>query len=252
MSEKRQTSIPTYPNSSPGRPRRRHRTAFAAIAVAALITACSTYPADYDTLLEEYETYVALSAAVFIVLIIALAALGVLLWQKMRRHSEAIEELKRAIREKEADKEAFVSRFMDSVCTYKEILSTRKMSLIRQLATSPASRVLEDLKNGRYDAEVNQVLLQGFDRAFLDVYPDFVSRLNTLLADDKQYAAESASESLPMELRVMALTRLGIDDGQRIAQYLGVSVNTVYAYRNRVRSRSTLPREEFDAAFRTI
>lgn len=40
--------------------------------------------------------------------------------------------------------------------------------------------------------------------------------------------------------------RLGIDDCARIAKFLGLSVNTVYTYRNKLKSRAA-DRDNFEA-----
>ncbi len=50
-----------------------------------------------------------------------------------------------------------------------------------------------------------------------------------MLADDEQ---------LNSDLRILAFMRLGIDDTTRVAQILNFSVNTIYAYRNRLRNRA--------------
>ena len=53
-------------------------------------------------------------------------------------------------------------------------------------------------------------------------------------------------ELMNSDLRILAFMRLGIDDAQRVAQILNYSVNTVYAYRNRLRNRA-ISRDSFEA-----
>ena len=48
------------------------------------------------------------------------------------------------------------------------------------------------------------------------------------------------------ELRIYAFVRLGVDQSPKIAQILNYSVNTVYAYRNRMRNRA-IDRDNFDS-----
>ncbi|HLP81535.1 MAG TPA: transcriptional regulator, partial [Nitrosomonas sp.] len=52
---------------------------------------------------------------------------------------------------------------------------------------------------------------------------------------------------LNTELRIFALIRMGINDPEKIAKILGYSVNTIYAYKNRVKSKSIVPNEKFEA-----
>jgi len=46
--------------------------------------------------------------------------------------------------------------------------------------------------------------------------------------------------------------RLGIVDTEKIAKILGYSVNTIYAYKTKVKSKSLLPNDEFEAKIREI
>ncbi len=43
----------------------------------------------------------------------------------------------------------------------------------------------------------------------------------------------------------MAFMRIGFGDSSRIARFLGLSVNTIYTYRNRMRSRA-ISRDTFE------
>jgi len=46
--------------------------------------------------------------------------------------------------------------------------------------------------------------------------------------------------------------RLGIDDSERISRLLGYSINTIYTYKTRVKSRSLVPNEEFETRVRAL
>lgn len=74
---------------------------------------------------------------------------------------------------------------------------------------------------------------------------DFVSEVNKLLRDDSKIVLKEG-ELLNTELRILAFTRLGIEDSTRIAQVLNYSLNTIYAYRNRLKARAT-DRTNFEA-----
>ena len=51
---------------------------------------------------------------------------------------------------------------------------------------------------------------------------------------------------LNTEFRLLAVIRLGITDNAQIAQFLHISINTVYTYRNRLRNAATIPPQEFE------
>ena len=69
--------------------------------------------------------------------------------------------------------------------------------------------------------------------------------MNRLLLPDKQIVT-SAPNVLTTELRVLAFSRLGIDDSAQVARFLGVTLNTIYTYRNKLRNKA-IARETFDA-----
>ena len=51
---------------------------------------------------------------------------------------------------------------------------------------------------------------------------------------------------LNTELRIFALIRMGIHDTDKIAKILDYSINTIYNYKARVKSKSLIPNEEFE------
>ncbi|MDE6523954.1 MAG: hypothetical protein K2L66_00190 [Paramuribaculum sp.] len=95
-----------------------------------------------------------------------------------------------------------------------------------------------------------EIFQQLFDTAFLCTYPRFVDRLNSLLLPDKTFPHPAPGQLTP-ELRVAAFMRIGVDDCNRIARTLGLSLNTVYTYRNRTRQRAA-DRNSFMAALMKI
>jgi len=85
------------------------------------------------------------------------------------------------------------------------------------------------------------------DRVFLTIFPDFLNSFNSFFKSEDQFAIKQ-NDQLPSELRIFALMRLGITDYEKIAAILNYSVRTIYNYKNRVKSKSILPNEEFDKA----
>lgn len=94
--------------------------------------------------------------------------------------------------------------------------------------------------------EDKERLFARFDALFLNLFPTFISALNAVLDESVQVPDEGAAEHLTSELRVFALTRLGITSADRIASILGVSRNTVYTYRNRIKTKVNMSPGEFD------
>lgn len=70
------------------------------------------------------------------------------------------------------------------------------------------------------------------------MFPTFIDEVNALLGPDKGFEQLSEPVKLTPELRILAFMRLGLDDSAQIARFLGLSLNTVYTYRNRMKSRA--------------
>ena len=89
-----------------------------------------------------------------------------------------------------------------------------------------------------------------FDKAFIDLYPNFVEEFNQLLLPEKQIVLP-APNSLTKELRIYALMRLGITDGQELATLLFYSTQTIYNYKTAIRKRAK-DLTTFDAAINRL
>lgn len=93
-------------------------------------------------------------------------------------------------------------------------------------------------------------MYSSFDSAFLKLFPNFIDEFNRLFPEDSRICMEEGS--LPMEVRIFALLRLGIDNTSQVAEYLNLSVNTVYVYKTKVKSKSSVPKEEFENRIKAI
>lgn len=83
-----------------------------------------------------------------------------------------------------------------------------------------------------------------FDKAFLQMYPTFVTGPNSILRPECQIS-EPANYKLSSELRIAALIRLGIKDASEMANLLFYSPQTVYNYRWTLKSKA-LNRDTFE------
>ena len=64
------------------------------------------------------------------------------------------------------------------------------------------------------------------------------------MIEDKKFVL-SDPKKLTHELRILAFMRLGLEDSAQMARFLGLSLNTVYTYRNKLKSRAK-NRETFE------
>lgn len=79
-----------------------------------------------------------------------------------------------------------------------------------------------------------------FDKAFIELYPSFVSEFNALLRPECQIPL-ARDGSLTTEMRIYALVRLGVGESVEIATLLFYSPQTIYNYRTSVRKRAINP-----------
>lgn len=88
-------------------------------------------------------------------------------------------------------------------------------------------------------------LLENFDIAFINLFPNFIKEFNALMKEEHKVEIKNG-EVLTKELRIYALIRLGITQNEIIAQILGYSVNSIYAYKTKIRNNSILNKDDFD------
>ena len=58
--------------------------------------------------------------------------------------------------------------------------------------------------------------------------------------------------SLTTEMRIFALIRLGITESERIAKFLKYSVHTINTYKTRVKNKSLVENDDFEASIMRI
>ncbi|RZF62333.1 DUF6377 domain-containing protein [Sphingobacterium corticibacterium] len=153
-------------------------------------------------------------------------------------------DVNKAIREANKIKDEYIgyyfnvnSEYIGKIEHFKKSLSQRLTAKMYDSIEQMVDRI--DLKKEREDLAV------GFDRVFIKLFPNFVTKFNELFADkDKIVLIEG--QILNPELRIFALIRLGIQDNDKIAKILNFSVNTIYAYKTRIKNKSIVPKEEFE------
>lgn len=114
----------------------------------------------------------------------------------------------------------------------------------RKISAGKTDELYRMVKSGRFIEEQSVDFYNVFDDAFLHLYPDFVDRVNDLLKPEYRITLANG-ERLNTDLRILAIKRMGIDDAASIAQILNYSLNTIYAYRNRLKSHA-VDRENFE------
>jgi hypothetical protein len=142
-------------------------------------------------------------------------------------------------------KEVYIGRFIELCSLYINKIDDFRKKIYRKLIEGKIKDA-QSLSQSQevLDAEYED-LYRHFDNAFLQLYPDFVEKINGLLNESERYVLKS-EELLNPELRIIALMRLGISDGTKISLFLRYSLTTIYNYRTKIKHRTNLSKEEFD------
>ena len=167
--------------------------------------------------------------------------------------NEELEEVNRHLRSTNLElsetnliKEAYIARFFKLCSVYVDRLQAYRKLVNKKLQRGQVAELLKmtHLSNDIVTVEV-QELYANFDSAFLHLFPNFVESLNALLLPEEQIVLKP-DELLNTELRIFALIRLGIKDSSQIAELLHYSVNTIYNYRSRVKTKARVSRDDFE------
>lgn len=178
------------------------------------------------------------------VLVVLLCLLLFGLWQ-LRAAMRRMARLQRHLRQSNKIKEEYLSQFLNLCAVFMDKLNRFADITRSKISAGKADDLLKMAKSGKFVEEESREFYTVFDEAFLHIYPGFVGRVNALLRPEEQIKIENEG-SLNTDLRILALMRLGVDEGARIARVLNYSVNTIYAYRNKMKNRA-INRDSFEA-----
>ena len=141
--------------------------------------------------------------------------------------------------------ESYIGNFVSLCSSYADRLDSLCRLVAVKVAAGQTDELLKLIKSGRFGESKDEEFFRKFDEAFLDLYPDFVMKVNQLLREEEQIMLKK-DEGLSPELRIYAFVKLGVEESTRIAQILHYSVSTIYAYRNKMRNKA-INRETFEA-----
>lgn len=196
---------------------------------------------------DAYRSRLTESRNVLLILLIitffVLVACGVLLFVSVRQRKR-LATANRALGVTGKTLESYVGYFLEMCSAYAGKLDSLGKLVVRKISSGQTEDLVKMVKTGKFADDVNSGFFRVFDQAFLDIFPDFVFNLNSLLKEEERFELKKG-QGLPPELRIYAFVRLGVGESVRIAQILHYSPNTVYAYRNRVRNKA-VNRDTFD------
>jgi DNA-binding CsgD family transcriptional regulator len=170
--------------------------------------------------------------------------------KEIRKSNELLARVNSLLKETSAIKDQYIMQSLHGNTSFVNNVEKESLAAIRKITT----RQFEDAKAILYNIDIKEErerIYAAFDTAFLALFPNFIEAFNSLMNEDARISLDK-SGALPMEVRIFALMRLGIDDPAQVADYLHLSVNTIYVYKNKIKSKASVSKEQFDALVMAI
>ncbi len=140
-------------------------------------------------------------------------------------------------------RENLAKLYIDLCSKYIDRLNSYQKFVVRKIKVNQINDLLSTASSSRLTEADAEAFLNGFDKAFLDLYPTFIEELNELLLPGNSVRLKDGKMST--ELRIFALIRLGVKDSSEIANLLFCTPRTIYNYRSALKAKAR-NRENFE------
>lgn len=134
-------------------------------------------------------------------------------------------------------REGLAKIYIDLCAKYIDKLKKYQTLVKRKIKANQVQELLTTISSSRISEEDAATFMNKFDKAFLDLYPTFVTELNTLLLPENQISIKQPNTLTP-ELRIYALIRLRVKESSEIADLLFFSPQTIYNYRSALKAKA--------------
>ena len=142
-------------------------------------------------------------------------------------------------------KTVYVGHYMEMTSLLIERFDAWRKQLNQKIKSNDIEPVQKELASQRFTQEQLAAFYRDFDEAFLNIFPDFVDKVQDLLIDNYVFRTKPG-EKLNTDLRVLCCIRLGITDSTQIASFLRYSLSTIYNSRTRMRNLAKGNRDKFE------
>lgn len=177
---------------------------------------------------------------------------------KLRHINGQLQETNRALsvsnmkmNESNRVKEEYIGRFLSLCSLYVNKIEEQRKRVNKLVKAKQYDELYQTTRTTDTKKKELDELFANFDAAFMHLFPGFVDEFNALLVPEERITALERNR-LNTTLRIFALIRLGIDDSNKIADFLDYSVHTVYNYRVKMRNASLGDRNDFEAKVKSL
>lgn len=170
--------------------------------------------------------------------------------ERLKAMNEEVVEANNQLKISNHIKEEYAALFMQYSSLAISNLQQYQQSLRVLAAQGNSKSLIKKIDSTDFENKVLAEFYEKFDDAILSIFPDFIEKLNSLLQPQYQISIRKG-ESLPTELRIYALIRIGIQDNEKIARFLRCSISTIYTYRSKTKKKAIEP-ETFESKIRDM
>lgn len=147
-----------------------------------------------------------------------------------------LKELNNHLREVDSIKQEYIAYFLKVSSGFIHKIDQIQKSTFQKIKAKKPEEVLLVLK--KYSVKKARAhLFQQFDEVFLKLFPSFLEDYFNLFPESERVNLKT-DKSLNNEQRIFALYRLGVQESSQVADFLELSVATVYSYKTRVKNKS--------------
>jgi tetratricopeptide (TPR) repeat protein len=164
--------------------------------------------------------------------------------EKIKSKNSEIKQVNKQLLEANKIKEEYLGLFFTQYDGIFEKFNSFMTSVKKHVDEENYEKVKRSISNYNLKKE-KEKLLENFDTAFINLFPNFIKEFNSLMKEEHKIKL-SKEQFLTKELRIYALIRLGITHNEIIAQILGYSINSIYAYKTKIRNNSVINKDDFD------
>jgi hypothetical protein len=162
----------------------------------------------------------------------------------IRQTNANLQEINHKLIEADRIKEEYIGYYFNHTSDYIDRIEMLKKNIDNKIQLKKFEEI-RYIVNGINPSVEREQLYANFDKVFLKLFPDFVTVFNSYFKGEDLPGLKDG-QLLNTEMRIFALMRLGIQDAEKIARILGYSVNTIYAYKNRMKSKSVVANDVFE------